>query len=214
MIADLPKVSLSYNPVSGEFTLKITNTSRVSYTLEYDWENTDDEGNPYGGTEAIINTDDANSSLVFQESQLAGTESSGDKFVHQPTKGVLTLSADTPDGKVMSYESAFKITESGEVKIISQKTSSKAKDELTVLGESSASATTTGTAEPTVATFSQPKVETRTTTVPQEIPDKAATSSAELPLLPIGIGVGVAVVIAGLIGVWWYKKQNAKLQKL
>lgn len=212
MIADLPKVSLSYNPVSGEFTLKVTNTTRVSYTLEYDWENTDDAGETYGGTEALINTGDANTSNTFQESKLAGTESSGDKFVHQPTKGVLTLSADTADGKVLSYESAFKITESGEVKIISQQTSSKAKDELQVLGESSASAVT---AEPTVATFSQPRVENRTTAVQQEMPNKAATNGVEnLPLLPIGIGVGIAVIIAGLVGVWWYKKQNAKINKL
>jgi hypothetical protein len=207
MPTDQPKISLSYNPVSGEFTIKVTNTTRVSYTLEYDWENLGDDGEPNGGTEALINTEDANASNIFQDTKLAGTESSNDKFVHTPKKGIITLSADTLDDKVLSYQSSFKITEAGSIKTITEQTTTKAKSELDVLGESSASA------EPTVATFSQPVLERRTSTAPGTTQSELE-GATDLPLVPIAIGVAVALVIAALIGVWWFKKKNSTLPDL
>jgi len=208
MTSEQPKISISYNPVSGEFTVKVTNTTHVSYTLEYDWENIDDEGQPYGGTDALINTSDADSKNIFQDTQLAGTESSGDKFVHQPVKGVVTLSADTPDGKVLSYQAGFKITESGSVKIISEETTSKAKSDLSVLGESS------GSAEPTMATFSQPVLERRNTTVQPSSLETNSKTNSNLPLVPIIIGVSILLAITVIVGTWFYKKRTTTVHTI
>lgn len=188
-----PKVSLTYNPVSGEFTIKVTNTTQITYTLEYEWENDEESG-----TDALTNQLDAESGTTITDTQLAGTESSGDSFVHQVTKGKLALEATGTDEEVLTYQNNFKITEAGTVKIISEETATKSD----VLGETIELAPS-----PQVRAVTAPPTPLPSTTeVATEAPSAQTPSPATIGM----IVVGASVILLGLIGGWLMMRRRSK----
>jgi LPXTG-motif cell wall-anchored protein len=193
-----PVPRLTYSPVSGEFTVHVTNTKNVSYLLEYDWDKDD-----LSGSDALTNTQNADDQNVFEDVQLAGTESSGDKFVHQVTNGKLVIAAKTLDDQTYSYQQVFKVTSSGAVKTISEESSIKA--ETGVLGENTETAEITAT--PAAKPATTPVRNTTTQPISNSLIDEAAPTSASNTTMMIAAGfVAVLVLGAGLI---FKKKRRA-----
>lgn len=204
-----PKVTLTYNKPTSEFTIKVTEIKSATYTLEYNWHSLDSEGKATTNTDALTNTQTASSSSSITDTQIAGTKSSDDLFLHDVQGGTLIVTAETTDGKTFTYQNTFKITETGTVKNISEQSSSKNATAGAVLGTSDeASASATNQALPTARPRSTQTTESTGTNQTTDQPTN------NLPLAPLMIGVAVGVALLGIFGFRWYqRRQKAQSQE-
>jgi hypothetical protein len=201
IIAAQPKITLTYTAETGEFTVKVTETNYVSYTLEYDWESVDSSGVKSSNTDALTNTKDSDDKNVVSDTQIAGTESSGDMYLHPVSRGVLTLSATTLDGKIVTYQNNFKITEDKKLKIISEQSSTKVASDSAVLG-----ITTTETeAIPAKQSLAQARTTTTTTSQPTTPEPSSAGTLPVVPLIISGLGI---VIIGSVVVLQLYRRSR------
>lgn len=207
IVAAQPKITLTYTPDKGEFTLAVTETKKVSYTIEYDWQSADATGAAFVSTDALTNTKTADAKNKVSDTQVAGTVSNNDTYIHQVLKGVLTVSADTLDDKVVSYQQVFKVTNDKKLKTISEQSNTKAGTESAVLGVTT---TASDAAEVQVAPATT-TVQPRTNSIVESSTPAAAPS---VPLLPLAIG-GVSIGLAIIGGALWYRQtKRATMTKL
>jgi hypothetical protein len=208
IIAAQPKITLTYSPDKGEFTVSVTETKNVSYTIEYDWHSVDATGAATINTDALTNTKAADAKNKVSDTQVAGTVSSGDTYIHQVLKGILTVSADTLDGKVLNYQQVFKVTDDKKLKIISEQSGTKAATDSAVLG-----VTTTASESGTMETV-QPAATVQPRAVTQQTATTPEPTAASMPMLPIAIG-GITLGVGIILGaIWYHQRKKSTITKL
>lgn len=211
MATDTPKISFEYTVETGSFKIEVTNTTNISYTLEYDWQNVDENGDPITSTDALINSLKADEANIATDEPIAGTESSDDIYIHEVKKGVLDLKAKKLDGTVLNYKASFKITDAGTLKVISEQTTTKA--DPSVLGESTASAELKTTQMDVIESTPLPTTQRVAQEPSMVLPAEAAQQTTMTPVIIGSVFVGVAVTLAAISGYVVYKKRAAQRQE-
>lgn len=202
-----PKVTLTYSKTGSEFSLKVTEIKKVSYTLEYNWHSLDSSGKATTNTDALTNTQTASTNNTVTDKQIAGTKSSEDVFLHDVQGGTLHITAETTDGKTLTYQNTFTITETGTVKSISEQSSIKNATAGAVLGTSDeATASATTSARNQAATMQPRKTQTSESTGSTNTTNDQ--TSTNLPLIPLMLGISVGIALVGVFGLRWYQRRQ------
>ncbi|MFZ5376351.1 MAG: hypothetical protein ACOZAN_01620 [Patescibacteria group bacterium] len=225
-----PTITLTYNKDTHEFSIGAYNVLEVEYQLTYKLRlpkpgeatasanltslstNTGTDPNTSADEvlEAVENglggAGKADTKNVFSEVVLAGTESGGDQFLHDPASGTLILQALTADDKIYKFTKRFVIDESGKIRFTSTEITSRAADG-SILGNSTASAnlkTATPSATPSKSVTTGAA---KTETFPQHPPTNQAANTNYLGVV-VGLSLFAGLLVAAAIVIWRKKKMS------
>jgi hypothetical protein len=103
-------VELLYNSKTHEFTVRVSKIQTLSYTLRYSTK---------GGTveQAVVGKGKGDKANNFSATHLAGTESSGQKILHDVTQGVLEITSKDVGGQEVKHVKNFTVDEKGVIQV-------------------------------------------------------------------------------------------------
>lgn len=199
---------LDFNPESNEFTIIIQEVTEVSYLLQYELETEDSqpteelESTPSETEQrdqletpvshAFVDAVAADETNQVTITQLAGSESSGNQYLHAVQAGSLEFEAKTPANQVVEVTQLFEITD-GEL-VLAEFTQQVASASA-VLGE--ATDPELDLTQVSQTTQAPPPLQ------PVSVTPAAADSSA-VGVIAASVMVTSLVVAAVAAGSWWW----------
>lgn len=199
-------VVLTYTLAKSEFSLSIKNATKASYTIEYQAKKEKETV-----TEAL--TGQVSGKGTLSATHFAGTESGGAKVPHTVTGGTLKTTVTGSDNTQTEVTQIFTVSQQGQLKIVSESSETLAgsvlgasTDEMTVTSVGSAAARTIPKPVATPAALSaQDRARQETL---QNVQEDTPTG-LNLPIMPLAIGGGVALVLIIALLLWSMRRTSA-----